>query len=254
MLGPFKELLKNSAKHLGLSISRFPPINDPPRMRKILMDEFHIDLVLDVGANEGQYAQQIREFGYTGRLISFEPLNAAFEKLKPLSERDSMWQIHNLGLGSEDGESKIHVDGVFSSILPLNHSHPTPEFWPTKMDNVESIRIARLDSVAGDIFHGGEQCWLKIDVQGFELKVLEGARQTLGKVKAIEVEVSLSEIYTGQAVMLDVLNFLKGYGFDAIHLEPCFSDMRRARTLQVDLILSSGNALPDGRKNLPAVV
>jgi FkbM family methyltransferase len=246
MLGSFKELLKNSAKQLGLSISRFPPINDPPRMRKMLMDEFQIDLVLDVGANEGQYAEQIRQFGYTGRLVSFEPLKSAFEKLKPRAEGDPMWKIHNLGLGNEEGESKIYADGVFSSLLPLNPSHPTPEMWPNRMDKVETIRVAKLDSLADGIFRGGEHCWLKIDVQGFELKVLEGARQTLGKVKAIEVEVSLSEIYTGQAVMLDVLNFLKGYGFDAIHLEPCFSDMRRARTLQVDLILASGNGSTAG--------
>jgi FkbM family methyltransferase len=248
MLGPLKELIKNSAKHLGLSISRFPPSDNPPRMRKILMDEFQIDLVLDVGANEGQYAREIREFGYNGRLVSFEPLSAAFEKLKPQAEREAMWEIHNVGLGSEAGESKLYVDSVFSSLLPLNQSHPTPELWPSRMDKVETIRVATLDGLSDGIFRGGENCWLKIDVQGFELKVLEGARQTLGKVRAIEVEVSLSELYTGQAMMLDVLNFLKGYGFDAINLRPCFGDMPRARTLQLDLILSSSNGGPTAPK------
>jgi hypothetical protein len=103
---------------------------------------------------------------------------------------------------------------------------------------VETIQIARLDTLAGEVLPPGARPWLKIDVQGFEIKVLEGAVNTLPKVSAIEVEVSLSRIYKDQPLMLDVLNYLKSFDFEAINLYPFYGDIPRGRTLQSDVILS----------------
>lgn len=99
------------------------------------------------------------------------------------------WETRQVGLGSEDGESDIHLAGVFSSVLPRNQAVALPPFWPEQTGGVERIKVIRLDGVSREILNPNHRTWLKIDVQGFELKVLEGAAVTLPQIAAIEVEV-----------------------------------------------------------------
>ena len=91
-----------------------------------------------------------------------------------------------------------------------------------------------LDSLAGGIFGPQDSIWLKLDVQGYERSVLEGAERLLGSVKAIEVEMSLQPLYEGQMLYLPMIDFLLGRGYNLASVVPGFQDECSGRVLQFD--------------------
>ncbi|MDJ0524424.1 MAG: FkbM family methyltransferase [Microcystis sp. M53600_WE12] len=87
---------------------------------------FSVDLVFDVGANIGQYAKLLRELGYSGRLVSLEPLSSAYSRLKAISKKDQLWEIApQTAIGNQEGEIIINIAGnsYSSSALPMLDAH-----------------------------------------------------------------------------------------------------------------------------------
>ncbi len=159
-----------------------------------------IDCVLDVGANIGQYGKYLREIGYTGYIISFEPVKAVFEELVDYSKSDSKWLCHNLALGDVAQTQRINVfgDTQFSSFLQAS------EYSKAMWDNInssstEQVAIARLDEVFDGIksVTGCQNFYLKLDTQGFDLNVFRGATECLPHIRAMQSELSLISVYEG---------------------------------------------------------
>ncbi len=204
------------------------------RMR--LLEHHGIDLVLDVGANAGQYGRELRAGGYRGRIVSFEPLSAAYRQLERCSRRDPQWQTANMALGAADESTDINVSqhSVCSSLLPM-----APLLSKTldaaRYVTKESIAVRRLDSVMADYQTGNETVLLKMDTQGYERFVLEGADQTLPAIAGIQMEVSLSTLYEGEWLLPDVIPFMHQLGFCLESIEPGFSDTKTGQLLQVDV-------------------
>jgi FkbM family methyltransferase len=198
--------------------------------------KFEIDLVLDVGANKGQFASEIRQCGYAGRIVSFEPLTSAHGELLLASTGDPMWDAYpRCALGDHDGEVEINIAGnsESSSILPMLESHRSaaPE---SAYQGKEIVPIKTLDAVAGQYLKHARVPFLKIDTQGFEWQVLDGARDTLPHIKGILVELSLVPLYEGQHLWREVVDRLEAEGFTLWAFKPVFSDQVLGRTLQVD--------------------
>lgn len=198
--------------------------------------KFEIDLVLDVGANKGQFASEIRQCGYAGRIVSFEPLSQAHGELLESSTNDPMWEAYpRCALGDHNGEVEINIAGnsESSSILPMLESHRSaaPE---SAYQGKESVPIKTLDAVAGQYLKDARATFLKIDTQGFEWQVLDGARETLPHIKGILVELSLVPLYEGQHLWSGVIARLEAEGFTLWAFKPVFSDQATGRTLQVD--------------------
>lgn len=198
--------------------------------------KFEIDLVLDVGANQGQFASEIRCGGYTGKIVSIEPLSEAHGKLLQASAGDAGWDAYpRCALGDYVGEVEINIAGnsESSSILPMLESHRSaaPE---SAYQGKEIVPIKTLDAVAGPYLKDARAAFLKIDTQGFEWQVLDGARDTLPHIKGILVELSLVPLYDGQHLWRDVIDRLEAAGFTLWAFKPVFSDQASGRTLQVD--------------------
>lgn len=89
---------------------------------KTILDKYDIDLVVDVGANEGQFAADLRQHGYQGKIISFEPISSAFAILQETAAADRNWEVKNLALGTQNTEQTIYVsdDSAFTSFLKSN--------------------------------------------------------------------------------------------------------------------------------------
>jgi FkbM family methyltransferase len=200
------------------------------------MQKFEIDLVLDVGANKGQFASEIRQCGYAGKIVSFEPLSQAYCELLQSSAGDALWDAYpRCALGDHNGEVEINIAGnsESSSILPMLESHRSAAPY-SAYQGKELVTIQMLDAVAWQYLKDARAVFLKIDTQGFEWQVLDGARDTLPHIKGILVELSLVPLYEGQHLWREVIDRLEAGGFTLWTFKPVFSDQASGRTLQVD--------------------
>ena len=202
-----------------------------------LMAYHRVNLVLDVGANEGQFALELRRFGYKGRILSFEPIASAFEKLSQRAARDPLWTCEQVALGDSDRQSEINVSAntQSSSLIAMNPRllESAPE---TRFVRKETVTVRRLDSVIPRVKRAQDVLYLKIDAQGFEKKVLDGAGDTLDDITGLQVEVALVHLYDNATLFKDMLEYAEAREFFLMGLEPEFSDPHTGQLLETDCI------------------
>lgn len=222
-----KQIIQNTARRFGYDIVYFD------RMR--LLQRFGVDVVLDVGANVGQYGEEMRAFGYKGKMVSFEPLASEFRQLSERAGRHADWLTVNRALGDSDGKAEIHVSGnsMSSSLLGIlpRHLRAAPESAYTKK---ETIRIVRLDSVFHEHYKAGDRVLLKLDTQGFEYQVLLGAVNSLQLIVGVQMEMSLVPLYDGEKRFSEMVPYLTSLGFSLMSIEPVFRDKETGQMLAVD--------------------
>src|SRR3954470_24908955 len=158
-----KAAIRAIANAAGYDIVGYDGQNSRTRLARLLA-RHNITLILDVGANEGHFGWDMRELGYKGRIVSFEPLKDAFARLQASASRDPGWQAVHLGLGDRDETRVIHVaaNSQSSSLLPMleAHSEAAPE---SRYQADESVTVRRLDGVLADYRRPGDAIFLKID-------------------------------------------------------------------------------------------
>ncbi len=197
------------------------------------------NVVLDVGANVGQYARGLRENGYLGRIVSFEPVSEPFAQLEKAAAGDDLWTVHPYALGAEDGTAEIQrVAGTMSSMLPASDFGKQ---WSDRLQQqrAETIRIRRLDSVIEEVSTGGDplRAYLKMDTQGFDLQVFEGAGAALDLVVAMQSEVSCVPIYDGMPRLPEQWTTYEAAGFEAVGVYPVTRDAATLRAIEFDLVM-----------------
>lgn len=212
------------------------PVPYPEDLRRVkLLRSEAIEVVLDVGANAGQYAQRLRSAGYAGRIVSFEPLSQAFATLERAAAHDPQWDTHRLALSDADGAAEIHVaaNSWSSSLLDMGEQHlaSAPE---SAYVSSEQIPTAKLDTIWDEVLGAGARPFLKLDVQGFEMHVLRGAEDHLNRLAGVQAELSLVHLYEGDSLWRDVVDHLEARGFELAGLEPGFEDPDSGRMLQAD--------------------
>lgn len=194
--------------------------------------------VLDVGANTGQFGSALREWGYRGRIISFEPLSQAHANLLHTSRMDDLWIVApRCAIGSKEETAEINVsaNGVSSSLLDIcdKHTNTAPA---SKYVGKESIQVLPLDVIVPRLCDDKQTFFLKIDTQGFEESVLNGAPQTLGRCLAVQLELSLTRLYASDFLFQEGLDRMSREGFGIFGIFPGFSDRVTGQTLQADVI------------------
>ena len=218
---------------VGLHVTRAD--NTLPFKRQSFLHSLGIDVVLDIGANVGNYVTELRAHGYQNRIVSFEPISAVFESLRSRCAPDAAWSGVNMALGDTDGRTEINVSHnlVSSSLLEVTAASVDAANL-TAINSVESIQVSRLDTMAAATFSDRERVYMKIDVQGFERQVLNGAANSLHQIAAIELELSLVELYSGQALMPEMLTLASQLGYRPVWLERGFKDPNSGYLLQMD--------------------
>src|SRR5438034_5444842 len=201
--------------------------------RAELIAEQGIDAVVDVGANEGLFAKRLRDDGFSGRIVSFEPLSSAFALLASASADDPNWECVQLALGATTGEATLNVarNLASSSFLPMDSGLPEAEPRVAYVGR-EECSLSTLDVLAPDLFQPEERLYLKLDVQGFELEVLRGAEATLARVLALDVELSQTLLYQGAPLMDEVVAYLAERDYVLLGTEPAYIHPRTGETLQ----------------------
>lgn len=199
-----------------------------------------VDTVLDIGANVGQFATMVRRAGYAGRIISCEPLSGAFGELAARARRDDRWTPLNTAVGREPGTTVINVsaNSYSSSVRPMTDAHltnaPGSEYIST-----ETVEVTTVADLVKEHSVVPGRALLKIDTQGFEDEVLAGAGDHVDEFAAIQLELSMVELYEGQSLFDDHYQFMRDHGFRLHILEPGFSGTD-GRMMQCDGLFVRG--------------
>jgi len=198
--------------------------------------EKHITTILDIRANTGQFAQKARLLFPNAKIYSFEPIPSVFEKLKDNFAQDTNFEAFNTALGEAKGEVSFFQNEFSdsSSCLKMNNAHK--EAFPFTMHEVEiRVKVTTLDEAlnADDI---KSPYIIKLDVQGFEEKVINGGKNIIENADYIITEVSFVELYENQPLFDVIYDRLTKMGFRYIgNFEQLISPLN-GEILQADAI------------------
>lgn len=192
-------------------------------------------VVVDVGANKGQFALAVRSFQPQARVLSFEPLSGPLGKLRAVFANDDHVETYQCCLGSSSGEFEFNVSKRDDSSSLLKMSERQVANYPgTELDRTQKVQVRRLDEVLSAPMLQGAAL-LKIDVQGFELEVLKGCGDLLNLFSAVYCECSFVSLYAQQAVASEVIAYLASRGFSIAGLYNCAYD-QDGQCIQADIL------------------
>lgn len=211
---------------LGIQISRRGTawsLMEPEQLRRFLR-EFRIDCVFDVGANAGQYASRLRHIGYRGLIISFEPIPEAAVELAKTARRDPAWIVKQLALDSRRRTVHFNVmqDSQFSSLHEPDHSSTAAFADRNRVEQtipVETQTIANLYPQLQAEF-GFARPFLKLDTQGHDVDVVQGANTYIGRFVGLQSELGLTTLYKGSKNFHEALDYYQTLGFKLSALMP----------------------------------
>ena len=187
----------------GISVSGFLGLNRPWLLNA------NIKTVFDIGANTGQFASLIHEVLPEAFIYSFEPLEECYQKLKTKEREITNFKAFNIALGDTDGEIEFYRNeySPSSSILPMADLHK--QNYPfTDKEYLSKVKVARLDDIAKDLVIEGDLL-IKMDVQGYEDKVIHGGRLLINRAKILLIETSFNPLYLGQPLFGDIYECLR---------------------------------------------
>ncbi len=241
----FRTLIKNTLLKLGYHSVRTDNFVFYPHARRMkLISLAGINVILDVGANIGQFAARMRQSGYNGQIVSFEPLSASYGDLGKKASGDPHWTTVNIALGNEDGKKVINIsqNSYSSSILDIRTAHVDSEA-SSRYIGKEEITIAKLDTIF-DMYHRHDsRIFMKLDTQGYEKHIIDGAEKSLSKIWCIELEMSLVHLYEGEWLMADMVHWMTSKDYTLWSLEDEFHNRQTGQLLQVNGMFVSNQHL-----------
>lgn len=202
-----------------------------------------IDLLIDGGANLGQYAKIVRQF-YKDNLLSIEPIPSNYNRILARFIGDKKFFAENVAIGDANGKKELYLsnfDGVSSSIYkPRKHLN---YYLNIKFESKLKVKVIRLDTI--NLAKQAKSIYLKLDLQGYELVALRGASKLFHKINVIEIEVSfVEEMYTNNVTLKLLLSYLEKKGF-FIYSVSDFQRTKDGRTIYADFIFAKESLIKD---------
>lgn len=178
------------------------------------MERIGVDLVLDAGTSDGGFASELRHAGYRGRIISFEPLEKSFQSLLNKANKDDNWKVFQFALGSaiEEAENIAKDDKCSSFLAPLEQQ--TRVYSGARTSSSATVQVQRLSDLYGVEFQPGANPFLKIDTQGCEGRVIDGAGDALDEMVGMQIELSLVPLFDGGQSYARLVQELESRKFD----------------------------------------
>lgn len=227
---------KEVAWSLGFDLARIAKGNSSEALTAQLIKFVKPTVILDVGANEGQFARLTLRNSGSFKIVSFEPLTSAYELLSRAATKDKRWIVAPRGaIGDAEGKATINVSvhSGASSLLDLEEAHlraaPLSAYCGT-----EEVTVQRLDNAAAAFIKPDDRIYLKIDTQGYEQKVLDGATDLIPQVSAIQIEMSFVELYKGEVLAPALISRVQSLGFHVFGFCNGLRDRASGRLLQAD--------------------
>lgn len=199
-----------------------------------MLKSISADLVLDIGANCGQFALIVRMMHRSIPVKSYEPLPDAAATYRRVHRGTELFELYEVAVGDENGNANLHISARADSSSMLPIAELQEKLFPNTGEvGTISVKMVTLDSLKSH-WDGADDALLKIDVQGFELKVLQGAVLALARCKYVYVECSEMPLYTGQAIRSEVTAFLRDNGF--VELQSYNASMSAGKLVQADYL------------------
>ena len=217
------------------------------RHLRTLFDFLGINLVIDVGANQGQYGKMLRRAGYKGKIVSFEPVSSTYNLLQACCNQDANWRAYRYALGARVEKQLINVTR-FSDLASFHKPNQFAE--KTFSDNIEvsateEVEIMTLDQMFEDVTHdiSDPKVFLKMDTQGHDLEVLAGAAKSINKISGIQSEVAVIPIYEGIPDYVESITEFRKHGFEVTGLYPVSRDGDSLVVIEFDCVMVKRSAV-----------
>lgn len=209
-----KKVLRSAVNRLGFDVIR---LNRSPKRTLLGLSRLSIGTIIDVGANQGQFARMMSDFFPRAELYCFEPLEEPFRQLSAWAQaQNSRVHCFQLALGEHEGEMEMHLHEQHTPSSSLLAATDTcRRLYPqTQAERMTHIQVSTLDQALEDTLdYMAQEILLKLDVQGFEDRVLRGGTRVLSQCQAVVLEVSLDPLYEGQADFHGLAQLLHTAGF-----------------------------------------
>ncbi len=218
--------LQHVATQFGVDMVQSTQMERLPQARYLrrLFTEFGVTGVIDVGANEGQYHDFIRrEVGFSGPMVSIEPIPALAAAMRARSHSDPAWRVEEMAMGAAAGTLSFNVTAgsQFSSFLAPIASTEEMFFGQNVVAEAIPVTVERLSTVIAK--HDallGPRVYLKLDTQGFDLEALKGLDASTGRVVALQSETSVRPIYDDMPSYVDSIAFIQSMGYTLSQIFP----------------------------------
>lgn len=215
----------------GITVSRKPTLTQFLRSRGV-------DLVVDVGANVGQFARELRDDRYAGQILSLEPISSVHAELANAARGDPLWTTRQTAIGSAPVTATINIAAAttFSSI------RPTSAFGKAFHEGIatvatEQVPLIRLDDLPElQDENRLRRSFIKIDTQGFEEEVLAGAARVLSLCAGVQMELPVNHLYEGVWTMETALRFMRDRGLVVAQIRPVVFHEDRVSSIEFDFI------------------
>ena len=197
-----------------------------------------IDLIIDIGASTGKYAEMLRRFGYSNYIFSIEPVTESFKRLNINSSSDKKWIAKQFIISNEKkNKIKINVSKDFdnSSIYNVTDLH-VKNYNGAKFLYTEEIESKTLENLIKYDIEKKNNMMLKIDTQGSEGDILKSGSELLDQFKLIQVELSIQKLYTNQNMWIDIIEYLRKKNFDVWNIIPGYKQRDKGQLYQFDAI------------------
>jgi FkbM family methyltransferase len=231
--------------NIGFKVKRLAYVSDEYRSVKLL-HYYGFNNVLDIGANTGQFASQLFNYGFSGQVVSFEPMLEAYNILSNNAKNNDRWTVaERCAIGNKNAFIDLNIsrNSVFNSLKEVNDSYVNYNN-DAKVERKEKVPIFTLDYFLEKYIANQVNTFLKIDTQGFEKEVLEGAAESLKFVNGIKIEIPLVPIYKNVEWKLkDFIDFMNQLDFDCVSVQPVAINIKQGIIHEIDAIFLRKNLI-----------
>lgn len=224
----------------SLYVSRGLPYSLSWQLRTVFA-ALHINCVIDVGAHHGEFGMLMRQsVGFQGRIVSFEPSPSSYQRLLSISSAGPQWLAFPFALGPQRGHAELRLfeESVFNSLLPTT-SFARDRFGRELSEiAVKEVEIRTLDDCLPTCVANLAQprVFLKLDTQGYDQRVLQGAEETLAYVVALQSELAVRHLYEDAPDFVSAMRSIVDLGFAPVGFFPVSREVDGVRVIEFDVV------------------
>ena len=231
-----RRLLRRLAAALGYDLVPRRKSRDPMRRLVLVLERFAVDLVVDVGANEGQYAAALREAGWRGPILSIEPISEVRDRLARRAAADPLWTVTPaFAAGAEAGRHTLEISAE-SDMSSLHRQSPLLQTLSPSSAVIEcrEVEVRRLDRLAELEEARYRRLFVKLDIQGAEAEALDGMEGLWPRLAGLQLEMALLPLYEAETDWRTMTDRLAARGYAPYLWLPGYFEPKLARQVQVD--------------------